>query len=119
MSRPGRLWRVEWSAARTFTTPNDRADHSRLYSTATAAARQVRAVQMWPTHMALLGVAVTVGWEDGLRWEPLDPSDLPRLPDHVEQRFRALEEARLSHPDPAVRAAYFPREDDHAHETNH
>jgi hypothetical protein len=111
VARPKVLYRVEWDAARRFDTPNDRRRVERNYTTPEAAAKQVRAVRSWPTHMALVAVCRTAGYgKAGLRWEEIDPATLPRLSERDEWRFRRLEEGRLTHPDPAVRRAYYPGE---------
>lgn len=95
---PGRLWHVEWTAARRFDRPDDRRDRSRTVAVEAVAAAQIRSVQLWPDHCELLGVWVTVGSEAGrIVWQPVEASAL-RLADSDAERYTALAEAWQQYP---------------------
>lgn len=106
---PKQLVRVEWTAARIFTTPDERRDHSRNFYRLADAAEQVAVIQSWPFHMHLNGVYRPRGYGSGsvLAWDSLDPLELvadhlaPFAADQIAMRIAA----RLSHPDPEVRAS--------------
>lgn len=69
MSRPERLWHLEWHE-----TFRDR-DQERRYRNPAACARQVAAILAAPDDIARLkGLWLTAGWKDSrLGWERLDP----------------------------------------------
>lgn len=91
---PRQFHRVEWEMARLFSTPYDRVHRTRNFTTAEAAAAQVRAIRLWePSHAELAGVFRTVGTHGNgdLKWEVVDPeTGLPPLLPHDEARYRAL-----------------------------
>lgn len=75
LTRPGQLYRVEWSIARSHDRPNDRRNRVRYFGSEADAARQVESIRKWEqTHGELLAVVKTTA-----RWFTVDPDDLPEV----------------------------------------
>jgi hypothetical protein len=95
MTPPKTLYRVEWTVARRYDRPDDRVTRARIFTSAHAAAQQVRAVSIWvPSHAQLLGVWRTCGADeyDNVAWTEIDPdTGLPALLPHVAARYDVME----------------------------